>query len=94
MVHIVVLNDSYLCRTNVLHNMAVSVRFNESELGLLREYAALYNMSQSEVIRKATMAMIEDSLDIAILETAMDRISKDGSKMYTFEEAGKELGFQ
>ena len=74
--------------------MAVSVRFNESELGLIKEYAALYNISQSEVIRKATMAMIEDALDVVILESAMDRISKNGSKMYTFDEAGKELGFQ
>lgn len=74
--------------------MAVSVRFNESELGLIKEYAALYNISQSEVIRKATMAMIEDALDVTILESAMERISRDGSKMYTFEEAGKELGFQ
>ena len=74
--------------------MAVSVRFNESELSLIREYAALYNISQSEVIRKATMAMIEDALDVTILESAMERISKNGSKMYTFEEAGKELGFR
>ena len=74
--------------------MAVSVRFNESELGLIKEYAALYNISQSEVIRKATMTMIEDALDVVILESVMDRISKNGSKMYTFEEAGRELGFQ
>ena len=74
--------------------MTVSVRFNESELSLIKEYAALYNISQSEVIRKATMAMIEDSLDVVILENAMERISKNGSKMYSFEEAGKELGFQ
>lgn len=73
--------------------MAVSVRFNDSELGLLKEYASLYNVSVSEVIRKATMEMIEDSMDVAILEAAMERISKEGSKMYTFEEAGKELGF-
>ncbi|MBO5519783.1 MAG: hypothetical protein J5897_02100 [Candidatus Methanomethylophilus sp.] len=73
--------------------MAVSVRFNDSELKLIKEYATLYNISQSEVIRKATMEMIEDSLDVAILEAAMDRVAKNGSKMYTFEEAGKELGF-
>ena len=73
--------------------MAVSVRFNDSEIGLLKEYASLYNMSVSDVIRKATMEMIEDSMDVAILEAAMERISKEGSKMYTFEEAGKELGF-
>jgi hypothetical protein len=73
--------------------MAVSVRFNDSELKLIKEYENLYNISQSEVIRKATMEMIEDSLDVAILEAAMDRVAKNGSKMYTFEEAGKELGF-
>ncbi len=73
--------------------MAVSVRFNDSELGLIKEYAALYNVSLSDVIRKATMEMIEDSMDVAILEAAMERISKDGTKMYTYEEAGRELGF-
>ena len=73
--------------------MAVSVRFNDSELGLIKEYASLYNVSLSDVIRKATMEMIEDSMDVAILEAAMDRISKDKTKMYTFKEAGKELGF-
>lgn len=73
--------------------MAVSVRFTESELKLIKEYAALYNITQSEVIRRATMQMIEDSMDVEILEAAMDRISKNGSKMYTVEEAGKELGF-
>lgn len=74
--------------------MAVSVRFNESELKMIREYAALYNVSQSEVIRKATMEMIEDALDVVTLEAAMDRVSKSGSKMYTLDEVGKELGFQ
>ena len=73
--------------------MAVSVRFNDFELRLIKEYASLYNVSLSDVIRKATMEMIEDSMDVAILEVAMERISKDGTKMYTFEEAGKELGF-
>ena len=73
--------------------MAVSVRFNDSELKLIKEYETMSNISQSEVIRKATMEMIEDSLDVAILEAAMDRVAKNGSKMYTFEEAGKELGF-
>ena len=73
--------------------MAVSVRFNDSELGLIKEYASLYNVSLSDVIRKATMDMIEDSMDVAILEAAMERISKEDAKMYTFEEAGKELGF-
>ena len=73
--------------------MAVSVRFNDFELRLIKEYASLYNVSLSDVIRKATMEMIEDSMNVAILEVAMERISKDGTKMYTFEEAGKELGF-
>ena len=72
----------------------VSVRFNDSELDLLHEYAALYNISISEVVRKATMEMIEDALDIRILESAMERASENKRKMYTFEEAGKELGFK
>jgi hypothetical protein len=50
-------------------------------------------LSISDVIRKATMEMIEDSMDVETLEAAMERISMDGTNMYTFEEAGKELGF-
>lgn len=73
--------------------MAVSVRFNDSELALIKEYASQYNLSLSDVIRKATMDMIEDSMDVVILEDAMERISKEDTKMYTFEEAGKEIGF-
>ena len=74
--------------------MAVSVRFTDSELALVREYAALYNISISEVIRKATMEMVEDAIDTDLLESAMERVSKSGTKMYSFEEAGKELGFR
>ena len=74
--------------------MAVSVRFTDSELALVREYAALYNISISEVIRKATMEMVEDAIDTELLESAMERVSKNGTKMYSFEEAGKELGFR
>ncbi|MBP5684804.1 MAG: hypothetical protein J6W72_00010 [Candidatus Methanomethylophilaceae archaeon] len=74
--------------------MAVSVRFTDSELALVREYAALYNISVSEVIRKATMEMVEDAIDTELLESAMERVSKNGTKMYSFEEAGKELGFR
>ena len=74
--------------------MAVSVRFTDSELALVREYAALYNISVSEVIRRATMEMVEDAIDTELLESAMERVSKNGTKMYSFEEAGKELGFR
>ena len=74
--------------------MAVSVRFTDSEHALVREYAALYNISVSEVIRRATMEMVEDAIDTELLESAMERVSKNGTKMYSFEEAGKELGFR
>jgi len=61
--------------------------------GLIKEYATSYDVSISYEIHKTIMDIIEDSIDAAILEAAMERISKDGTKMYTFEEAGKELGF-
>ena len=40
------------------------------------------------------MEMVEDAIDTELLESAMERVSKNGTKMYSFEEAGKELGFR
>ena len=40
------------------------------------------------------MEMVEDAIDTELLESAMERVSKSGTKMYSFEEAGKELGFR
>lgn len=77
-----------------LHHMAISIRFKESELNVIRQYATSHNMSVSEVIRKATIEMIEDALDVEMLESAMERHSKNNSKMYTFDEADREIGFK
>lgn len=74
--------------------MAISIRFKESELNVIRQYATSHNMSVSEVIRKATIEMIEDALDVEMLESAMERHSKNNSTMYTFDEAGREIGFK
>lgn len=78
----------------LLCNMTISVRFKEAELNAIRQYAISHNLSVSEVIRKATMEMIEDTLDVGILESAMERSSRNNSKTFTLEEAGRELGFQ
>ncbi len=74
--------------------MTVSVRFSESELSRLREYALLYDTSLSDVIRESTMKVVDDALDIQLIESAMDRITKGEMKTISLEKAGEELGFK
>ena len=78
---------------HMYYNMAVSIRFTESEMKLIREYGQLYNLNQSEVIRKATMQMIEDELDVQLLETSIKRIESGEMKLNSFEDVGRKLGF-
>ena len=73
--------------------MVYSIRFSEEEQELIEQYAQLYGMKISEVIRKATMEMIENELDIRAFREAKERFEKD-PRTYSMEEVGKELGFK
>ena len=73
--------------------MVYSIRFSEDEQSMIEEYAMLYGMKISEVIRKATMEMIEDAMDIAAFKEAKEKFDKN-PVTYSHEDVGKELGFR
>ena len=50
--------------------MVYSIRFSEDEQTAIEQYALLHGMKISEVIRKATMEMIEDEMDIQAFKKA------------------------
>ena len=71
--------------------MTVSVRLNEEDGKLIKEYAEMNNISLSELIRKAILEKIEDEYDLKCYEKAMKEYNKN-PKTYTIDEAKKELG--
>lgn len=72
--------------------MVYSIRFSEDEQEMIEQYALLHAMKISEVIRKATMEMIEDEMDVRAFKEAKERFEKN-SVTYSHEDVGKELGF-
>lgn len=57
--------------------MAISVRFNERDEQLVKNYAALNNISLSDFIRNAVMDKIEDEYDLAAYDKAIAEFKKD-----------------
>jgi predicted DNA-binding protein len=71
--------------------MVFSVRFNPEERALIEQYAKLHGMTISEVIRKATLEMIEDEMDVEIALKVWEEHQKN-PKTYSHEEVKKMLG--
>ncbi len=71
--------------------MSVSLRLNQSEESLFRQYAALRGITVSEMIRKAVLERIEDEYDMACYEKALAEFKKD-PQTFTLDEVEKELG--
>ena len=69
--------------------MVYSIRFSPQEEELIEEYAALYGMKISEVIRKLT---IEDEIDIEAYRKAKARFDENPVS-YSHEDVGRRLGF-
>ena len=70
--------------------MALSVRFNERDEQLVKNYAALNNMSLSDFIRNAVMEKIEDECDLAAYDKAIAEFKKD-PVTYSLKEVKKLL---
>ena len=66
----------------------VSLRLDDRDDRLVREYAKLNNLSISEFIRKVIIEKIEDEIDIK----AFDKAFKKSEKTYSFNEAMEEIG--
>lgn len=70
--------------------MTISVRLNDKDAILLKEYAKMHNISLSDFIRNSVLEKIEDEYDLKCYEQAIEKFS-NGSKIYSFEEVIKEL---
>ncbi len=71
--------------------MTVSLRLNDDDTKLIKDYVALHNMSLSELIRQAVIEKIEDEYDLSAYNRAMEEFKKD-STTYSLDEVKKELG--
>ena len=72
--------------------MTVSVRLNEEDSTLFRDYAALHGISLSELIRRSVLEHIEDEYDMRCYKRAMQEYRQHPEETYSLEEMEKELG--
>ena len=70
--------------------MTISVRLDDDDAALIKKYAALHNISLSDLIRQTLIEKIEDEYDLAAYNHAMKEFQKD-STTYTLDEVEKEL---
>ena len=68
--------------------MSISIRLNEEDEKLIREYASLKHISLSDLLRNSVIEKIEDEIDLKSFNKAM----KAMKKTYSFDEVKKELG--
>lgn len=73
--------------------MTVSIRLNQAENELIRNYADMHGITVSELMRQSVLEKIEDELDLELFREAKEDF-KENSKVYTLEEAEKELGLR
>jgi len=72
-------------------SMAYSVRFSPEERRLIEQYASVRGSTVADVVRKATMEMIEGELDVEICRKALENYEND-PKTYSHDEVKRELG--
>lgn len=66
----------------------ISVRMTERDNKLIKEYAAMHNISISDLIRNAVIEKIEDEIDIKSFDNAL----REMKKSYSLGDVKKELG--
>ena len=71
--------------------MAISLRLSQEDTMLIKSYAALHNISISELFRQSVMEKIEDEYDLQCYEKAMKAYKKD-PKTFSLDEVERELG--
>lgn len=71
--------------------MTVSLRLSQEDTELFKSYAAMNNVTLSELFRNAVMEKIEDEFDLKAYEAAMAEY-KANPKTYSLNEVKKELG--
>ena len=69
----------------------VSLRLDQEDRELFKSYAALHNMSLSELFRSSVLERIEDEYDLKLYEEAMEEYRRD-PVTYSHEEVARMLG--
>ncbi|MFD1030204.1 type II toxin-antitoxin system RelB family antitoxin [Metaplanococcus flavidus] len=67
----------------------ISLRVDDRDSKLIRDYAKLKNTSVSDLMRNAIIEKIEDELDVE----NFDRILANMEKTHSLDDVKKELGF-
>lgn len=65
--------------------MSITMRVNEKEQALIKEFAGLYGLNVSEYIRKVVMERIEDEFDLKAYEEAEAEFLQN-PKTYSLQE--------
>lgn len=65
----------------------ISLRVDERDSKLIRDYAKLKKTSVSDLMRDAIIEKIEDEIDVE----SFDRVLKSKEKTYSLDEVKKEL---
>lgn len=71
--------------------MTVSVRLNDDDAALFRDYAALHGLTMSELIRRAVLERINDAYDMRCYDRVMAEY-RAHPETFTLDEVEKELG--
>ena len=73
--------------------MSISLRLSQEDTLLIKKYAALHNISLSDLFRQAVLEKIEDDYDLQCYEKAMKLYESDCTT-YTLDEVESELGLR
>lgn len=71
----------------------ITIRLNDEEEKIYREYAESKNISLSTLMKEALQEKIEDEIDFKLYEEGMKELERDG-KTYTHEEVLMKLGIK
>ena len=66
----------------------ISLRLNDRDDELVRKFAAIHNVSVSELIRNAVIEKIENEIDVELFDKAV----AETKAVYTLDETKKKLG--
>ena len=73
--------------------MTISLRLNNEEAALMKNYAQMNGVTMSELIRKCVLEHIEDEYDLQAYRAALAEFQVDPTT-YTLDEVEKELGLK
>lgn len=68
----------------------ISLRMNEEEEKLIKEYAKAQNISISELVRSSVLERIEDDIDVTLYQQAMQEHEEQPEDI-SFEAMAQEL---